>query len=110
MLWLVAKKEFLNNIVTSGFIVGLALCLVLLPYTVYTGIQTYENRLAQYETDIKSAEEVYQKSQVYAQVNPLVVKPVSPLSIFSKASWNKPARKSNSTARKNRCFRRISYC
>ncbi len=84
MLWLIAKKEFRNNIVTSGFIVGLALCLVLIPYTVYTGIQTYENRLAQYENDMKSAEDVYQKSQVYAQVNPLVVKPVSSLSIFSK--------------------------
>ena len=84
MTWLIAKKEFLNNIVTPGFIVGLALCLVLIPYTVYTGIQAYENRLAQYETDMKSAEEVYQKSQVYAQVNPIVVKPVSPLRIFSK--------------------------
>ncbi len=84
MLWLIAKKEFRNNIVTSGFIVGLVLCLVLIPYTVYTGIQGYENRLAQYETDMKSAEDVYQKSQVYVQVNPLVVKPVSPLSIFSK--------------------------
>jgi len=84
MTWTIAKKEFLNNIVTPGFIVGLALCVVLIPYTVYTGIQAYENRLAQYETDVKAAEDVYQKSQVYAQVNPLVVKPVSPLSIFSK--------------------------
>ena len=84
MLFLIAKKEFLNNIVSSGFIVGMVLCLVLIPYTVYTGIQSYENRLAQYETDVKSAEDVYLKSQVYAQVNPLVVKPVSPLSIFSK--------------------------
>jgi len=84
MIYLIAKKEFLNNIVTPMFIVGLALCLVLMPYTVYTGIQSYENRLTQYENDIKSAEDVYQKSQVYAQVNPIVVKPVSPLSIFSK--------------------------
>ena len=84
MFWLIAKKEFRNNIVTSGFIIGLALCLTLIPYTVYTGIRAYENRLAQYETDMKSAEDVYQKSQVYAQVNPLLVKPVSPMSIFSK--------------------------
>ena len=84
MIWLIAKKDFLNNIVTPGFIVGLALCLVLIPYTVFTGIQAYENRLAQYETDIKAAEEVYAKSQIYAQVNPLVVRPLSPLSIFSK--------------------------
>lgn len=84
MTWLIAKKEFRNNILTSGFIVGTILCLVLIPYTVYTGIQTYKNRLAQYETDVKSAEEVYRKSQIYAQVNPVIVKPVSPLSIFSK--------------------------
>ena len=84
MLFLIAKKEFLNNIVTSGFVVGMVLCLVLIPYTVYTGIQAYENRLTQYETDMKSAEDVYLKSTVYAQVNPLIVKPVSPLSIFSK--------------------------
>ena len=84
MIWLIAKKEFRNNIVTSGFIIGMALCLILIPYTVYTGIKTYEARLAQYETDMKSAEDVYQKSQVYAQVNPLLVKPVSPMSIFSK--------------------------
>jgi ABC-type transport system involved in multi-copper enzyme maturation permease subunit len=84
MVGLIAIKELRNNIVAPSFIVGLALCLVLIPYTVYTGIQTYENRLAQYETDVKAAEDVYQKSQVYAQVNPLVVKPVSPLIIFSK--------------------------
>ncbi len=84
MIWLIAKKEFRNNIATAGFIIGLALCLTLIPYTVYTGIRAYENRLAQYETDMKSAEDVYQKSQVYARVNPLVVRPVSPLSIFSK--------------------------
>ena len=83
MTWTIAKKEFLSNIVTQGFIVGLALCLALIPYTVYTGIKSYENRMTQYEIDMKSAEDVYQKSQVYARVNPIVIKPVSPLSIFS---------------------------
>jgi ABC-type transport system involved in multi-copper enzyme maturation permease subunit len=33
---------------------------------------------------MKRAEDVYMKSQVFAQVNPLIVKPVSPLSIFSR--------------------------
>jgi ABC-type transport system involved in multi-copper enzyme maturation permease subunit len=60
------------------------LCLALIPYTVYTGIATYENRLSQYEVDVKTAEDVYLKAQVYSDVNPLLVKPVSPLSIFSK--------------------------
>ena len=84
MIWLIAKKDFLSNIVTSGFMMGLVLCLVLIPYTMYTGIREYENRLAQYEADINQAEDVYNKSYVYATVNPVIVKPVSPLSIFSK--------------------------
>jgi ABC-type transport system involved in multi-copper enzyme maturation permease subunit len=84
MIGIIAIKEFRNNIATAGFVVGLLLCLALIPYTVYTGIETYKNRLAQYEVDVKAAEDVYQKSQVYSQVNPLLVKPVSPLGIFSK--------------------------
>ena len=84
MIWLIAKKDFLSNIVTSGFMIGLVLCLVLIPYTMYTGIREYENRLAQYEADVNQAEDVYKKSYVYATVNPVIVKPVSPLSIFSK--------------------------
>jgi ABC-type transport system involved in multi-copper enzyme maturation permease subunit len=84
MIGIIAIKEFRNNIATAGFIVGLLLCLTLIPYTVYTGIKTYTNRLAQYEVDVKAAEDVYLKSHVYSQVNPLLVKPVSPLMIFSK--------------------------
>ncbi|MDR2057142.1 MAG: ABC transporter permease subunit [Dysgonamonadaceae bacterium] len=84
MVWFIAKKEFRNNIVTPGFIVGLLLCLALIPYTVYTGIRTHTNRLAQYEVDIKTAEDIYMKAHTYAQVNPILVKPVSSLSIFSK--------------------------
>ncbi|MDR2626773.1 MAG: ABC transporter permease subunit [Dysgonamonadaceae bacterium] len=84
MIGFIAKKEFQNNIATAGFIIGLLLCLTLIPYTVFTGIQTYKNRLAQYELDVKAADDVYRKASVYAQVKPLLVKPVSPLSIFSK--------------------------
>ena len=84
MIWIIAKKEFRNNIVTPGFMIGMLLCLTLIPYTVYTGIKTYEVRLEQYNLDIKAAEDVYQKAQVYATVNPIIVKPVSPMIIFSK--------------------------
>jgi ABC-type transport system involved in multi-copper enzyme maturation permease subunit len=84
MIWFIAKKEFRGNIVTPGFIVGLLLCLALIPYTVYTGIQTYTNRLAQYETDVKKAAEVYDNALSLSQVKPVLVKPVSSLGIFSK--------------------------
>ena len=82
MIWIIAKKEFQNNTVTPGFIVGLLLCLALIPYTLYAGIQTYKSRLALYEADVKTAADIYQKSHVYSEINPLLVKPTSPLSIF----------------------------
>lgn len=84
MLWFIAKKEFRSNIVTPGFIVGLLLCLALIPYTVYTGIQAHTNRLAQYEVDVKKAAEMYDAVPTLWSVQPILVKPVSPLGIFSK--------------------------
>jgi ABC-type transport system involved in multi-copper enzyme maturation permease subunit len=84
MIRFIALKEFRNNVMTARFTIGLLLCLTLLPYTVYTGIQSYKNRLAQYEVDVKAAEDVYRNASVYSQVKPVLVKPVSPLSIFSK--------------------------
>jgi ABC-type transport system involved in multi-copper enzyme maturation permease subunit len=82
MVWFIAKKEFRNNIVTPKFIVGMLLCLALIPYTVYRGIQTYETRLVQYEADAKAAVDIYDAA-AYSRVKPILVKPVSPLSIFN---------------------------
>jgi ABC-type transport system involved in multi-copper enzyme maturation permease subunit len=82
MIWNIIVKEFRSNIVTPGFIVGLLLCLTLIPYTVYRGIQTYQTRLAQYEVDAKAAVDVYDAPS-YWSVKPILVKPVSPLSVFS---------------------------
>ncbi|MDR1344729.1 MAG: ABC transporter permease subunit [Tannerellaceae bacterium] len=84
MIGIIAIKEFRNNIATPAFMVGLLLCLALIPYTVYTGIKTYETRLAQYEADVKAADDMYRLAPAYVSVTPILVKPVSPLGIFSK--------------------------
>jgi ABC-type transport system involved in multi-copper enzyme maturation permease subunit len=84
MIWNIIVKEFRSNIVTPGFIVGMMLCLALIPYTVYRGIQTHENRLAQYEVDMNAAAEIYDVANSYYSVQPILVKPVSPLNIFCK--------------------------
>jgi ABC-type transport system involved in multi-copper enzyme maturation permease subunit len=84
MIWFIAKKEFRNNIVTPGFIVGLLLSLALIPYTVYTGIQSYANRLSQYEVDVKASAKVYDEALSFWSVKPILLKPVSALSIFSE--------------------------
>ena len=83
MIWHIAKKDFLNNIVTPNFLVGFLLCLLLIPYTIYTGVKTYEGNLESYEVDQKAANEIFEKAQIYAWVNPIAIKPPTPLSIFS---------------------------
>jgi ABC-type transport system involved in multi-copper enzyme maturation permease subunit len=84
MVWFIAKKEFRNNILTPGFIVGLLLCLALIPYTVYEGTRTHSSRLAQFGADVKEAMRTYDEAPVYSHVQPVLVKPVSALSIFCK--------------------------
>lgn len=84
MIWHIAKKDFLDNFTSARFVVGFLLCLFLVPYTVYTGTRVYENRVAQYQRDVKNAEDVFTKAQVFGQIQPVVVMPPSPLTIFSK--------------------------
>jgi len=84
MIWHIAKKDFLDNFTSARFIVGFLLCLFLIPFTVYTGTRIYENRVEKYQRDLRQAEEEFTKAQVYAQIQPVAVKPPSPLSIFCK--------------------------
>ena len=84
MIWHIAKKDFFDNLTSARFIVGFLLCLFLVPYTVYTGTKAYENRVSQYQRDIKEADDVFNKAQVYAQIQSRAIQPPSPLSIFCK--------------------------
>jgi ABC-type transport system involved in multi-copper enzyme maturation permease subunit len=104
MIRYIAIKEFRHNIATAGFVIGLLLCLALIPYTVYTGIQTYKNRLAQYTLDVKASEETYKKACTYSQIKPLLVKPVSSLSIFSKGILEQTGSKVNVSYREKPVF------
>jgi ABC-type transport system involved in multi-copper enzyme maturation permease subunit len=84
MIWHIAKKDFLDNFTSARFVIGFLLCLFLVPYTVYTGSRVYKTRMEQYHRDVKTADEIFSKAQVYGQIIPSVVIPPSPLSIFSK--------------------------
>ncbi|HUX57954.1 MAG TPA: ABC transporter permease subunit [Bacteroidales bacterium] len=84
MIWHIVKKDFLDNFTSARFVVGFLLCLFLVPYTVYTGTKVYESRVDKYQRDVKEADEVFTKAQVYAQIQPMAVIQPSPLTIFSK--------------------------
>lgn len=84
MIWHIVKKDFLDNFTSARFVAGFLLCLFLVPYTVFTGTKVYESRVEKYQLDVKKADEIFTKAQVYAQIQPVEVIKPSPLNIFCK--------------------------
>ena len=84
MIWKIAKKEFLLNLVSARFIIGFLLCLFLIPFTVTVNIDDYDSRMRVYRVDKANAENSFNNVRVYSQLRPEVVKPPGPLSIFCR--------------------------
>lgn len=82
MIWKIAKKEFLLNLVSARFIIGFLLCLFLIPFTVTVNIDDYDSRMRVYRVDKANAENSLKYVRVYSYLRPEVVKPPQPLSIF----------------------------
>jgi ABC-type transport system involved in multi-copper enzyme maturation permease subunit len=84
MIWKIAKKEFLLNLVSARFIIGFLLCLFLIPFTVTVNIDDYDSRMRVYHVDKANAENSFNNVRVYSYLRPEVVKPPQPLSIFCR--------------------------
>jgi len=41
MIWKIAKKEFLLNLISARFVIGFLLCLFLIPFTLTVNIDEY---------------------------------------------------------------------
>ena len=42
MIWLIAKKDFLLNLLSVRFIIGFVLCLLVIPFTVIVSVENYQ--------------------------------------------------------------------
>ena len=84
MVFLIAKKEFLNNLLSARFIIGFLLCLVLIPFSVLLGIGDYREQTGQYRIDRDTAEKAMKEVRVYSYLRPVLVFPPEPLGIFGK--------------------------
>lgn len=84
MVFEIARKDFLTNLVSARFIIGLVLCLVLIPFSILVNIGNYRDRVGQYRIDRDAAEKTVQEVRVYSKLRPEVVFPPEPLSVFSK--------------------------
>jgi ABC-type transport system involved in multi-copper enzyme maturation permease subunit len=84
MIWKIAKKEFLLNLISARFVIGFLLCLFLIPFTLTVNIDDYDSRMRVYRVDKANAENSFKNVRVYSQLRPEIVKSPEPLSIFCR--------------------------
>lgn len=83
MIWLIAKKDFLLNLLSVRFIIGFILCLFVIPFTLIVGVDGYPKQVENYKIEKENAENKLKQIKVYSALRPTIVKEPVPLSIFS---------------------------
>jgi len=83
MIWKIAKKEFLLNLMTFKFAVGTILCVVLMAVFMPVLVNDYQQRLKGYNENVAANEAELRKVKVYKNITPIVYRPPNVLSVFS---------------------------
>ena len=83
MTWLIAKKDFLLNLISARFMIGFLLCLVIIPFTVIVSVDNYLSQVQAYKVEQERAEKEYKEVRVWSVLRPSVVKAPEVLGIFS---------------------------
>ncbi len=83
MIWKIAKKEFLLNLMTFKFAVGTILCVVLMAVFMPVLVNDYRQRLKNYNENVAANEAELRKVKVYKNITPTVYRPPNVLSVFS---------------------------
>ena len=84
MIWRIAKRDFLSNLLSARFVIGFLLCLFLIPFTLLVNLDEYSNQVRIYQIDKTRAEKSFKEVRVYSFLRPEIVQPPEPLSIFCK--------------------------
>ncbi len=83
MIWKIAKKEFLLNLMTFKFAVGTIVCVVLITVFMPILVGDYQQRLKDYNENVAANEAELRKVKVYKNITPTVYRPPNVLSVFS---------------------------
>ena len=86
MIWKIAKKEFLLNLMTFKFAVGTILCVVLVSVFVPILAKEHQQRLEEYNENVTANEAEIRKVMVYKNILPTVYRPPNVLSVFSEGA------------------------
>ncbi len=84
MIFHIARKEFLNNLLTARFLIGFLLCLVLIPFSILLSVSDYRDQAALYRQDRDAADKAAKEVYVYSGLRPTIVFPPEPLGAFSR--------------------------
>ena len=84
MIWKIAKKEFLLNLMTFKFAVGTIVCVVLTAVFMPILAKDYQRRLEDYNENVAANEAELRKVKVYKNITPTVYRPPNVLSVFSE--------------------------
>jgi ABC-type transport system involved in multi-copper enzyme maturation permease subunit len=84
MIWKIAAKEFLLNLMTFKFVVGTILCVVLVAIFVPVLTKDYRQRLQQYDERVADIEAKLRQVKAYRVLTPTVYRRPQVLSIFSQ--------------------------
>ena len=82
MIWKIARKEFLLNLMTFKFAVGTATCVVLTAVFMPILARDYQQRLANYGENVAANEAELGNVKVYKNVQPTLYRPPDVLSVF----------------------------
>jgi len=82
-LWLVIQREFVSNVLTSRFMIGLIICLLATSIAVLVQVDDYEKRLVGYNTAVREAQAEAQEWDLYAKIKPKAHRKPNPLGIFN---------------------------
>jgi len=75
MVFHIAKKEFLNNLLSARFVIGFIFCLFLVPFSILINIDDYRDQTNLYRLDRDAAEKAVKEVRVYSALRPEVVLP-----------------------------------
>jgi len=83
MIWEIAKKEFLLNLMTFKFAVGTILCVVLIAVFVPVLADDYQQRLQKYSQQVTDNEVRLRQVKAYRVLTPTIYRRPQVLSVFS---------------------------
>jgi ABC-type transport system involved in multi-copper enzyme maturation permease subunit len=87
MIWTIAKKDFLLNLMTFKFAVGVVLCIVLMAVFMPVLVKDYQQRLKEYNENVAANEAKLRNAKVYFAIFHIgsnIYRPPAMLSVFSK--------------------------